>query len=213
MMKRDLTSARTDDRGFNLVELLIVAALTPMILGAAYLAFGAMTSNYSRIEATSEATGEAQRGLDTLVRELRQARQVQEGGGAFASATGSSCSFYCDVDLDGTPELVTYYVQGSDLYRGVGQPALQVYPYNFPTRDQTMFARVLNVGGMTSEAVFTYFNSTAPDAISEQSLSANLSTISAVGIRLLATRPSTGGLVSVDFSTKVKIRALFNSLS
>ena len=212
-MRKLTTSARGDDQGFSLIELLISAAIIPVILGAAYLAFGSMSGNYSKVEAVSEATGEAQTGLDTLVRELRQAQEIKDGGGAFAAATATSCSFYCDVDLDGTPELVAYYVQGSDLYRGVGEPALPVYPYNFPTRDQTMFARVLNVGGMTSEAVFTYFNSTASAAISEQSLSASLSTISAVGIRLLASRPSTGGLVSVDFSTKVKIRALFNSLS
>jgi len=184
-----------------------VAALTPVILSAAYLAFGAMTSNYSRIEATSEATGEAQKGLDTLVRELRQGRQIQEGGGAFANATSNSCSFYCDADLDGAPERITYYVDGTDLYRMVGEPAIQVYPYNFANGPAT---RVLNIGGMTSQAVFTYYNS-AGDVLTVSS--ANRSQISAVGIHLLATRPSSGGLVSVDFSTKVKIRALFNSIS
>jgi len=202
------TSPRQDDRGFSLIELLLVAALTPVILGAAYFAFGALTNNYSRIEAASEATGEAQRGLDTLVRELRQGRQIQEGGGAFSTATASSCAFYCDVDLDGAPERVTYYVaDGTDLYRMVGEPAIQVYPYNFVDGPAS---RVLNIGGMTSEAVFTYYN-TAGSVLTVTST--NMNTISAVGIHLLATRASQGGLVSVDFSTKVKIRALFNSLS
>jgi len=208
---RPLIGSRSrDDRGFSLLELLISAAILPIVLGAAYFAFIGMTNNYSRVEATSDATGEAQKGLDTLVRELRQAREIQEGGGAFADATASSCSFYCDVDLDGTPELVTYYVQGNDLYRGVGEPATQVYPYNYPTRDQTMFVRVMNIGGMTAQAVFTYFNSVDGTVTVTSS---NKNTISAVGIHLLATRPSQSGPVSVDFTTKVKIRALFDSLS
>lgn len=207
-MKRSVTSKRMDDKGFNLVELLIVAALTPVILSASYLAFGAMSNNYSKIEATSDASGEAQRGLDTLVRELRQGREIQEGGGAFEVATGSSCSFYCDADLDGAPERVTYYVaDGTDLYRKVGEPTLQVHPYDFVDGPAL---RVLNIGGMAAQAVFTYYNTA--DQVLPMPIS-NRTVISAVGIRLLATRSSTSGLVSVDFSTKVKIRALFNSLS
>jgi prepilin-type N-terminal cleavage/methylation domain-containing protein len=207
MMRRHATSAREDDRGFSLVELLITAALIPIVLGAAYFAFGAMTGNYSKIEAVSEATGEAQRGLDTLVRELRQAQEIKDGGGAFQSATATSCSFYCDVDRDGTPERVTYYVDGTDLYRTVGEAGIQVYPYNFVDAPAL---RVLNIGAMTSAVVFTYYDSNAPLDVAS---GANLNTICAVGIHLSATRPSQGGLVSVDFSTKVKIRALFNSLS
>jgi len=205
-MKPTPKSARRDG-GFSLVELLIVAALTPVILGAAYLAFGAMTSNYSKIEAASEATGEAQRGLDTLVRELRQGRQIQEGGGAFSAATTSTCAFYCDADLDGAPERITYYVaDGTDLYRMVGRRSA-VPPYNFVDEPAV---RVLNIAGMTSQAVFTYYNS-AGDQLTVSNT--NMNTISAVGVHLVATRASQGGLVSVDFSTKVKIRALFNSVS
>ena len=209
-MRRIPTPDSRDDTGFSLVELLISAALIPLILSAAYMAFGGISGNYSTVQATSDGTGEAQKGLDTLVRELRQARQIQEGGGGFASATPSSCSFYVDADLDGTPELVTYYVDGTDLYRGVAEPAMQVYPFNYPAPSQIQAVRVMNIGGMTSQAVFTYYNSA--DAVVSAS-SSNMNTISAVGIHLFATRPSQNGLVSVDFTTKVKIRALFDSLS
>lgn len=206
-MKARHAPTRVTDTGFSLVELLMAAALIPVILSAAYLAFGGLSGNYSLIEATSDAAGEAQRGLDTLVRELRQAREITDGGGAFADASDTSCAFYCDADRDGAPELITYYVNDADLYRKVGEPALQVYPYNF---QDSPAVRVLNLGGMTSGVVFTYFDRNgAPLELD----GTNKNSISAVGIHLTATRPSQGGPVSVDFVTKVKIRALFNSLS
>jgi len=206
-MRRLTTSARRDDQGFSLIELLISAAIIPVILGAAYLAFGSMSGNYSKVEAVSEATGEAQTGLDTLVRELRQAQEIKDGGGAFAAATATSCSFYCDVDRDGTPERVTYYVDSTDLYRSVSEASIAVYPYDFVDAPAV---RLMNVGGMTSGVVFTYYDQSAPLTVVS---TANLSTISSVGIHLSATRPSQGGPISVDFTTRVKIRALFNSLS
>lgn len=197
-----------DDRGFNLVELLISAMIIPIILSAAYMAFGGMSSNYSKIEAASEATSEAQRGLDTLVRELRQGQAIKDGGGAFATAAATSCSFYCDVDRDGTPERISYYVDGTDLYRAVGEASLSVYPYSFVDGPA---ARVMNIGSMTTMVVFTYYDNN--NVLLSQMPVANPNVVSAVGIHLSATRPAQDGLVSVDFSTRVKVRALFNSLS
>ena len=206
-MRRLATSADRDDQGFSLIELLISAAIIPIILGVTFLAFGSMSGNYSKVEAVSEATGEAQTGLDTLVRELRQAQEIKDGGGAFATATATSCSFYCDVDRDGTPERVTYYVDSTDLYRSVSEASIPVYPYNYVDAPAV---RVMNVGGMHSAVVFTYYDQSAPMTVVS---TANLNTICSVGIHLSATRPSQGGPVSVDFTTRVKIRALFDSLS
>jgi len=181
--------------------------IIPIVLSAAYMAFGGMSSNYSKIEAASEATSEAQRGLDTLVREIRQAQEIKDGGGAFEKATGSECFFYCDVDRDGVPERISYYVNASDLYRAVGKATTRVYPFTFIDGPAE---RVMNLGAMTSSVVFTYYSNSDPNT---PMTSGNLSTIAAVGIDLSATRPSQGGLVSVKFSTRVKVRALFNSLS
>lgn len=207
-MKRILRNmrARTGETGFSLTELMVVCAILPIILGAAYLVFTTMSGNYSSISAQSEATSEAQRAMDTMVREIRQAQETTTGGGALAIAQPDRCAFYADMDRDGVPERITYYVDGTDLYRMVGVSSTQVSPYHYVDGPAQ---RVVNLT-TSSVVVFTYFDNGAPDTAVTNPVPAQ---VSAVGIRLSASRPSQNGQVAVDFTTRVKIRALFNSLS
>lgn len=195
------------DAGFSLTELLIVCAILPVILSAAYMVFITLSGNYSSISAQSEATSEAQRAMDIMVREIRQAQEVTDGGGAVAIATPTSCSFYVDIDRDGLPERVTYYVDGTDLYRTQAEPVSAVYPYGYVDPPAQ---RVVNLTTQ-SAVVFTYFDKSAPTTTVTGT--PNKPTICAVGVHLSASRPAQNGQVAVDFSTRVKIRALFNSLS
>ena len=195
------------DEGFSLTELLAAVAILPIILGAAYMVFFTLSGNYSSIAAQSEATSEAQRAMDTMVREIRQGQEITDGGGAVAAATATRCSFYADLDRDGTPERITYYVDGSDLYRAQAEPQSPVYPYGYVDGPAQ---RVVNLT-TSSTVVFTYFDKSAPTT--PVTGTPNIATICAVGVHLSASRPSQNGQVAVDFTTRVKIRALFNSLS
>ncbi|HEY5484531.1 MAG TPA: prepilin-type N-terminal cleavage/methylation domain-containing protein [Propionibacteriaceae bacterium] len=119
------------DVGFSLMELMLAVAILPIILGAAYQVFITLSGNYSTISAQSEATSEAQRAMDIMVREMRQAQEIEVGKGVFETATSSRAAFYADIDRDGTPERITYYVDGADLYRAQAEPAQLVAPYGF----------------------------------------------------------------------------------
>jgi prepilin-type N-terminal cleavage/methylation domain-containing protein len=202
----ETNTTRRRDAGFTLIELLLAAAIMPIVLGAAYLVFITLSGNYSSISAQSEATAEAQRAMDTMVREIRQAQQITDGGGAVATATAGTCSFYCDTDQDGVPELITYYVDGTDLYRSEAHSTTPAYPYVYPA---VTAKRVVNLT-TSSGVVFTYYDNSSPTTVDS---TPNPPTICAVGIHLSASRPAQNGQVSVDFSTRVKIRALFDSLS
>lgn len=204
-MRRFLERVKHDDAGFSLIEMLTSVIILPFVLSAAYLVFITLSGNYSSISAQSEATAEAQRAMDILVREVRQAQEITSGGGAIATASPSVCSFYVDLDHTGVPSRVTYYVDGSDLYRMVGKASVPVYPYNFV---DGAAQRVVNLTTSTG-IVFTYYDQSAPDTVDT---TPNPPTIVAVGVHLTASRPAQNGQVSVDFTTRVKIRALFDSL-
>lgn len=200
------TRSRAGDGGFTLIELLLSALILPIVLSASYMVFITLSGNYSSISATSEATSEAQRAMDIMVREMRQAQEVSDGAGAFEVAQARRCSFYADVDRDGTPERITYYVDGTDLYRALAEPSSPVYPYGYVDGPAQ---RVVNLS-TSSAVVFTYFDASAPTT---EDPTPDPKTVCAVGIDLSASRDAQNGLVSVDFRTRVKIRALFNSLS
>jgi len=202
---RDAAGWRTD-LGFTLIEMLLAALILPIVLSAAYLTFTTLSGNYSDISAQSEATSEAQQALDTMVREMRQGQEITDGGGALGVAQADRCSFYADIDRDGVPERITYYVDGTDLYREEATATIAIYPYNFVDKPA---ARVVNLT-TSSAVVFTYFDKNDPLDVDT---TPNPATVCAIGIHLSASRPAENGQVSVDFSTKVKIRALFNSLS
>jgi prepilin-type N-terminal cleavage/methylation domain-containing protein len=203
---RKANGTRRGDPGFSLIELLIASVILPIVLSAAYLVFITLSGDYSSISAQSEATAEAQRAMDTLVRELRQAQQIEDGSGAFAVTQADRCSFYCDVDLDNVPERITYYTDGTDLYRVVAESTTHVFPYNFV---DGAAVRVVNLT-TSSQVVFTYYDVADPLTVDT---TPNPASVCAVGVHLSASRPSQNGQVHVDFSTRVKIRALFNSLS
>jgi prepilin-type N-terminal cleavage/methylation domain-containing protein len=211
--KRPIRGARAPagEGGFSLLELLITLAILPIVLAAAYLVFITLSGNYSSVSAQSEATSEAQRALDIMVREMRQAREIviDDNGNtaALATATPTYCSFYADMDRDGVPERITYYVDGTDLYRKMEEPAASVYPYGFVNGPAQ---RVVNLT-TTSQVVFTYYYDGSPDTPAASPVTP--AQVSAIGIRLSASRPSQNGQIAVDFTTRVKIRALFNSLS
>ena len=205
-MKLFRTQSDRDEAGFSLLELIITCAIMPVVLGAAYLVFITMSGSYSGISAQSEATSEAQRAMDTMSREIRQGQEITSGGGALAVALPTECSFYVDIDRDGVPERITYYVDGTDLYRVQTESASPVYPYGYT---DGVAQRVVNLT-TSSAVVFTYFDESAPTT--PVTGTPNVATVCAVGIDLSASRPAQNGQVSVDFTTRVKIRALFNSL-
>jgi prepilin-type N-terminal cleavage/methylation domain-containing protein len=192
--------------GFSLLELLIVCAIMPIVLGAAYLVFTTMSGNYSSVAAQSEATSEAQRALDILVREIRQAQRIETGGGAVQVAQPTRCVFYADMDRDGVPERITYYVDGTDLFRAVAESSGPPTPSSYTDGPAQ---RVVNLT-TTSQVVFTYYVANDPDHAAVDPVAAQ---VSAVGVRLSASRPAQNGQVAVDFTTRVKIRAQFDPLS
>ena len=159
-------SALRDDRGFSLTELMVVATLLVVVMGAAWTAFLSLQASADSIQARAAAQDESQRFMSRITSELRQARNpaVFEAGtvpniGVFANVGARSVTFYADLDRNGLPERINYRVPTgtSSLVRTQAVPTNSTYPYSFGTTS-TPLVMIQTVDPGWAGAIFEYFS-------------------------------------------------------
>jgi prepilin-type N-terminal cleavage/methylation domain-containing protein len=197
-----------DDSGVTLGELLVVMTLMGVVLAAAYTLTNALSGWTNRVDARVRASDEARLLMDRMTRELRQAVEVTDGGGAFTQALPRQCAFYSDIDRDGSPEIVSYRVAGNVLYRGVAEPSRVVPPYTpYGTTVESVLVR--SIDALWTGSAFTYYDRSDPPV---QVSSGTPEDISAVSLRLVNS-VTVGGVKGVaDRSTWVKVRSVKNAI-
>ena len=78
------------------------------------------TNSYALEQST--AVSSAQRGLDSMVRTIREAAFSSQGAFPIVSVQPNDFIFYADVDDDSIIERVHYYLSGTTLMRGILNP-------------------------------------------------------------------------------------------
>src|SRR3989338_5221978 len=119
-----------NNRGFTLVEILFGVGIFVIIVGAltffsrniwiygSYVSVGLSDANSGRIA------------LKTMVAEIRTASTAETGSYVIALATATAFTFYSDIDNDGLKEKVRYFLNGSELQKGVIKPTGSPLFYN-----------------------------------------------------------------------------------
>ena len=111
-------------------------------------------SNHAIEEAS--ATASAQRGIDLLVRTIREISYSSNGAYPILSMGANDLQFYSDIDSDPWIEKVHYYISGSQLKEGVTNPTGDPPSYANPEATSTVSDYVQNV--VQNAALFTYYN-------------------------------------------------------
>lgn len=105
-------------KGFTLIETIVVVAIFSLVM----LAIASSIVFFYRTNASALeqafAIQSAQKGIDVLVRDIREAIYSDEGSYPVVSIATSSFSFYSDIDRDDSVELTRYYIDGEDLIKG-----------------------------------------------------------------------------------------------
>ena len=202
------TRASRSDDGVTLAELLVVMTLLVLVVSSSYLLMNTVSGWIDTVDARSRATDQARVMIDRITRELRQAVEITEGGGAFSDAQPRRCAFYSDVDHDGAPELVTYRVQSKYLYRSVAEPSKTVPPYApYGAAVETLV--MSSVDSSWNGNVFTYYDRSDPPA---EVSPGHEEDVSAVSLRLVNYATVGKKTEFVDLSTWVKVRSIKNSI-
>jgi type II secretory pathway component PulJ len=106
-----------------------------IILAAAYMVIGSVTTISDQIMARENAQSTGQLAVERMTREIRQAQKVQDSATGVdvyfgADPTPTSLIFYGDIDHNGWLERVTYKVTGGQLTRQIATATKQLAPTN-----------------------------------------------------------------------------------
>src|SRR3972149_3871469 len=174
---------KNTNHGLTLIEVLIALVITGM-LGAALLGLQFIISQNQIVAWQSYiSVDEANSNVTSLVREVRTAKEGDNGAYPLASADDQEIIFYSDYDFDGGTERIRYFLNGTQFSKGVIEPTGQ--PATYPTGSELLKLLSGNVRNGADPA-FYYYNGDWPADTLNNPLAtpANLSEIKLVRVLL-----------------------------
>jgi prepilin-type N-terminal cleavage/methylation domain-containing protein len=158
-------------QGMTLVETIVVLALFT-ILSLAIMNGVASFYRYNAYTiAQSYQIDNARRGVESLVRDIREMTYADDGAFPLVTKNDYSISFFSDIDRDNSVELVEYRLTNTTLTKNIydssGSPL--TYSTSTPTQSIIISEYVQNLN--QSIDVFTYYNGAGLVASSSASVS------------------------------------------
>jgi type II secretory pathway pseudopilin PulG len=147
-----------NNRGMTLVEILVSTAIL-LFIGIAVAKFQRdIFFLNSTTQNSLSAQMDGRRILRTLVSEIRGANRSSLGAYPIVTAGTSTLIFYSNIDSDPYFERIRYFLQGTDLKRGVIKPTGS--PLVYSSGQETITTLIRDVANGTSTPIFDYFPST-----------------------------------------------------
>lgn len=104
------TGQRKNSAGFTLFETIVTIVLFVLIAGAIGDLVVSLYRSHGYTFEQSTAIEEARRGVDTMIKEIREAREAEDGSYVIEKAGDKELIFYADIDNDGRVERVRYFL-------------------------------------------------------------------------------------------------------
>lgn len=144
------------NHGMTLIETVVWIAITlsAMLAITTSVQYFYRTNSYT-VEQASAITS-AQRGIESMVKTIREAAYASDGAYPIISLATSSISFYADIDDDPFIERLRFFIQNGALYRGLIDPTGDPPVYTNPESISQISEYVRNVEQSTD--VFRYYD-------------------------------------------------------
>ncbi len=143
-------------RGMTLIETVVWISITlsAMLAITTSVQYFYRTNSYA-VEQAAAITS-AQRGIDSMVKTIREAAYASDGAYPIISLATSSISFYADIDDDPFIERLRFFIQNGILYRGLIDPSGDPPVYTNPETISQISDHVRNVEQATD--IFKYYD-------------------------------------------------------
>ena len=144
------------NRGLTMLEVIVWVSVFTFVLGAIVISiiYFYRTNTYTLSQATAVSSG--QRGLDNMMRVIREAAYASDGAYPIISMAEDQFSFYADVDSEPSIEKIRYFLQGTSLIEGIVEPSGDPPVYAGSETTSTIAEYIRNIAQATS--TFTYYD-------------------------------------------------------
>lgn len=143
-------------RGMTFIEVLVWISV---FLAAMWAIVGSILSFYRANTYTLEqaqAVSEVRRSIERVVATIREANYSNEGAYPVVSIGPNSITFYADIDTDPVAERVRYFIEGTELKRGVVDPTGDPPNYGVAETVSTVAYFIRNI--TQSVTTFRYYD-------------------------------------------------------
>ncbi len=192
--------------GFTLVEILFGIAIFIAIAMALSLFSRNIWVYNSFVSAGFVDTENSRKILKTMVSEIRTASTADTGAYVISQATSSSFTFYSNIDSDPLKEKVRYFLNGTNLQKGVVKPTGSPLTYN--SGSEIISTLAVNV----TSVQFSYYNKNYDGTTAPLSFPINISDVRLVKITVTMDKDPNAPPAPTTFSTQVSIRNLKDNL-
>lgn len=149
--------------GLTLIETIVSMAIFALAMSLISVMVVSGYRSYGYLFQQASAINEARRGIEAMVRELRQARAGDDGSYSLVQAGDFQMIFFSDIDRDDQVEKVRYFLSGTDLKKGVIKPSGDPPQYLSGNEAlSTLSQSVRNASSTPSVPIFTYYNGNWP---------------------------------------------------
>lgn len=193
-------------KGFTAIETLLGVSIFVLVVGALTLFSRNMWIYSSYISTGLNDSNNGRSVLKTMVAEIRTASTADTGAYTIASAGATAFTFYSDIDNDGLKEKVRYFLNGSQLQKGVTKPTGSPLGYSGTETITTLIPNVTNAN------IFEYYDKNYDGTTTALPSPIVISSIRLVKITINIDKDPNRAPVTTTFSTQVSIRNLKDNL-
>lgn len=185
-----------EEKGFSLVELMVVAAMLVVILGAVLGVWDALLGNYLYQSDRIGAQDIARSGMITMVKNIREAEKPFVA----VDVSGNSLIFKADRNNDGTFEAIWYYLDS--VNRRVVMAVNTDGSTDFATTPRTTAIEYV-VNNPASQPLFTFYGN---DLATPLGSSVTVSNARVIKIQLFIDANTSRAPKPVELSSNVHLR-------
>ena len=143
------------NKGFTLLETIVTIAVFTLMMGAVSWSIVSFYRTNSYIIQQSLAIDSARRGIETMVREIKEATYSDTGAYPIAGVAQQSLVFFSDIDKDSNVEKVRYFLDGANFKKGEIEASGNPPVYQSGNETIIVLSDSVRNGGRT---IFTYYD-------------------------------------------------------